>query len=405
MNTHYQPGQHVFFDGAAGSDKICATATTALSGHLVGIYTSIRSSSYTSVYGKVITATGAMPPSFLVPEVTDNYQKDADIAPIEGTDDFAVVWTSNATGKYLVYIRLFRVTANGKVVPVSLSQQLTENNGDYMAPRVVYLSEQKVYLVLWVSVTTREIQFKYVSYDETSDTFNDETYTTVLDDTVASDYFTSALDISNNASLSLCLINVATRVVAAIKRSASEIGLYEFTSPLAGKILQYKLPVYSVANISKFDICFDTDGYIKIVYVQTGTSQVYGDNIPYFGVKHLSQVAGEPVQLNQLNHGCGRPVIVAERFIAPPALSADATPVSYHVSWETASYGCFYNKFTADFIATGGEEYINSSDSSSDSPRLGVTDNQVAVLFNATKNGTVTLAGSEGILIDVYDIS
>lgn len=404
MNTTYQTGQHVFFDGSAGSDKICATATTSLSGHLVGIYTSVRTSSYTSVYGKVITATGSMPPPFLVPEITDNYQKDAHLAPVDGTDDFIVVWTSNSSGRYLVYARLFQVTSDGTVVATSVSQQLTENNGDYMAPRVVYLAEQNVFMVLWISVTTKEVQFKYISYDATNKSFIDETYVTILDDTVSSDYFTSSLDISNNATLSLCLINVSTRVVTAIKRSAGEIGLYEFTPPLAGKVLQYKLPVYSVANISKFDICFDTNGYIKIVYVQTGTSPVYGDNIDYFGVKHLQQVAGEPVQLNQLYQGCGRPSIVAEKFIAPPALGVAAAPTNYHVSWESTNYGCFYNKFDMDFIAAGGEIYINDTDSTSDSPRVSVSENQVAIVFNATKNHTVGLGGGEGLLVDIYNI-
>jgi len=390
--TYYPMGQHVFFDGSTNSDRICATATTAVSGHLVGLFTTIRTGSYTSVYGKVITANGAMPPPFLIPEETNNYQKDAGIAVIDGTDDFVAVWTSNTSGNYRTYLRRFRVAANGTTTPVSSTRQLSDSSGDYMAPRVVYNADKDLFMVLWVAVTSKQIQFQYLSYDSSTGQFADESYVTTLNDTVSNDYYTTTLDLSNDIKLSLCLIQESSHTIAALKRSTSEVGLYEFSMPIKGNVIQKLLPVYSVSNVSYFDIAYDPDGYIKIVFMQTSVAPVYGDNITYFGV---SQVVGAPVQLNQLYQTCGRPTICA-------AVTAGNSS-SYYVAWETANYGVFYNRFYADFIAQGPESDINNSDSTSDNPQVTITDNQLAGVFNAAKNDSVALGGGDGILVDFYN--
>jgi len=390
VNTNYQTGLYVFLDTASNKDLMCATTVTAASGHLVGLLTSIRPGSYTSVYGRVITASGAMPPSFIVPDVTDNNQRDAGIASIDDTDDFVAVWTSNATGNYRTYIRRFRVASNGTVTPISVTTQLSDSSGDYMAPRVVYLPEKGMFLVLWVAVISKTIQFKYVSYDGDSGQFNDESYITTLNDTIASDYYTNTLDISNNRALALCLLKTTDRAVAAIKRNTNEIGLYEFTPPIAGQVIQKNLPVYDVTNISKFDIAYDADGFIKIVFVQSNAGgAVFGDNVAYYGT---TQVVGAPIQLNQTYEVCNDPVILRGNTAVAPL---------YHVAWSTGNYGPTYNCFDVDFIAQGGEVYINRSDLDSDIPRLAVSDNQVGIVFNADKNGTMALGGGNGILINV----
>lgn len=405
MNTSYPFGQHVFFDSDAGNDNICAVASTSLSGHLVGIFTAVRALGFTTVYGQVITADGVMPPPFTVPDNTDRNQKDASIATIDGTDDFVVAWTSSATDNYVVYLRRFRVNPNGSVIPVSLTQQVSENHGDYMAPRVVWLPEHQAFFMLWLAVRNREVQCKYLSYNDSEGTFDDISYTTTLNDSVHHDYFSSDIDISSDANLSICLITTPDRIIAGLKRSHNEVGLYEFMPPAPGEVQQHNLPVYSVEDLSKFDICYDPEGLIKIVYVKTGISPVYGDNIPLFG---RTQVAGAPVRLNQLFLSCGRPVIRYSFSIAPPAATAPqvsaASPEArkYHVCWDTSEHGCVYNRFNDDFFAAGPEDYINSSDGSSNNPRLLLTDNQNVVVFHAAKLDELHLGDNAGILFNVH---
>lgn len=399
MNTYYPVGQTIFFDSASANDKICAIAVTSLSGHLVGIYTTTRTLTLTTVYGKVITASGAMPPSFTVPDNTDHNQKDAHVTAIDGTDDIAVVWTSSATGNYVTYIRRFRVVENGRVIPVSATAQLSNSGGDHMAPRVVYLPAEDIFLTLWISVHNREVQFRYVASHEAEGTFENVTAIASLNDAVDRDYFSTDLDISNDENLSLCLVRTATRVVAALKRSNNEVGLYEILPPDAGSAAQHNLPVYQVDNISKFDIACDTSGTVRIVYVQTGTSPVFGDIV---AESNLIQATGAPLQLNQLYQPCGRPIIFPVVQIAPPAAMPGSSAISYVVGWEVEGLGCFYNRFTADFIALGGEIGINSNDAATENLRLHVTDNQVATVFRASKSEVLHLGENAGILMHVY---
>ena len=399
MKTYYPVGQNIFFDSASANDKLCAITVTSLSGHLVGIYTTVRTLTFTTVYGKVVTASGIMPPPFTVPDDTDHNQKDAHVAAIDGTDDFVVVWTSNTTGNYLTWIRRFRVMEDGRVIPVSATAQLSNSGGDHMAPRVVFLPVEKLFLVIWISVHNHDVQYRYVACSETEGSFENITDIAALNDTVDRDYFSTDLDICNDKTLSLCVINTPTRVIAALKRSHNEVGVYEILRPESGHAVQQNLPVYQVDNISKFDIGYDPRGSVKIVYVHTGSSPIYGDTLVE---SNLPQATGGPLQLNQLYQPCGRPVIVPVVNIAPPAAASASAGISYMVGWEIDGTGCFFNRFNADFFALGGETGINSNDAATDNLRLSVTDNQIATVFQASKNEALHLGENAGILMHVY---
>ncbi|WP_434747277.1 hypothetical protein [Pantoea sp. Lu_F5_004] len=166
MNTKYQDGLHILKD-IAGDDFGCTLVRSSKSGHMITTYTSLRNNtSNRSVYIRVVSASGALTPEILAPDVTDNNQYDADVAPIANTDDFVVVWTSNAVGNVRrIYARKFTINSSGQPVAAGTAIQVSQSNGDYVAPRIVYNKAINKFFITWISIADKEIQSIYLNND------------------------------------------------------------------------------------------------------------------------------------------------------------------------------------------------------------------------------------------------
>lgn len=381
MNTSYQPDLHILND-QLGDDLSCSVIKTALSGHMVTSYTSIRTGSYRSVYVRVVSANGVLTAPILVPDVTDNHQKDADLAPIAGTDNFVAVWSSNAVGNaYRVYARCFTVGADGRPSPVGSSLQISQFNGDYVAPRLGYNKLIDKFLVTWISVADKSVQTVYLNNNPG---LTPAGYQGSYPNTISPEYYVSSLDVHNSTTLSIALFNTGIKVIAAYKLSASIVDIFQYTYTLGAIPEPIALPTYEVSGFGKFNFAYDeVNSTLKVVFVRSNDYHVFGDTISYFG---KNKVKASPVQLNQANQQCYRP------YIKRTPLTVD-NERNFVVAWETTNYGTYYNTFDSNYSQLSSEQEINPGVSTTDKPRIIVTDNQMAFVVQATRMGSETLSG------------
>ncbi|WP_430673363.1 hypothetical protein [Klebsiella aerogenes] len=395
MNTSYHEGLQILVN-SGNNDLICSSIKTSLSGHLVSVFSSTdRYHNSSQISARVVSKNGILNTSFIVPDMTTGIQKDADIAPIDGTDKFIAVWASSAaSSNYRIYMRSFTLDNKGKLINETVGIQVSQSNGDYVAPRVIYNKAHKIVLVMWASVADKEIQFKAYKIDANGG-FTEASYQQSLDDTFTSEYFTSSLDLSNNTTLSLSFLNVGEKALAVIKKDRDTLGFYTLSPAGGGKIDQTHLIDYAVTNIATFSVAYDSAApAFKIVYVRTGQSDVYGDTISYFPTVRHAQVFANEITLNQSNHNCERPFIQRT-----PAIDTSGERY-FVVAWETYAAGAFYNEFTSDFAQVSTEQEINQGDTTTDNPRIVVTDNQTVVIVNASKFRNESMSGT-GILYNV----
>lgn len=384
MNTNYPVGLHILYDQEY-NDLSCSVVKTARSGHLVTSFTSIRNASNRSVYVRVLSSKGSLTAAMLVPDVTDNEQMDADLTPIDGTDDFVAVWSSNAiNGAYRIYARRFNVGEDGRPVAVGASIQISQSNGNYFAPRIVYNNEIDKFFVTWISIADEAVQSVYLSNDSE---LKPAGYQGSHSNIVSLEYFTDSLDLHNSRVLSISLFNAGDKIIAAYKLSASSITILQYAFQPGAIPSPVTLPNYEVLGVTKFHFCYDeVEKMLKIVFVQGGDQHVYGDSIPYFA---RNQVKSTPIMLNQINQTCARP------FITPTPI--EDGKLNFVVGWETASYGTYYNVFDSNYSQLASEQEINPGVSSTVKSRIVVTDNQLAFVVEATHYGSEALT-SVGLL-------
>lgn len=379
MNTNYPLGLHILQD-VTGDDKPCNIIKSLKSGHLICLFTSIRTADYCSVYVRVLSSQGALSPAILVPDVTDNNQYDADVTPIHGTDDFFVVWTSNAQSTdNRIYGRRFTINSSGHAVPSSPAIQISQSNGAYVAPRVVYNHSIDKFFVTWISVAEKEVQSIYLNNDE--DTTH-ATYQGGVKGQIAESYYSKSLDLQNNNSLSLSLFNAKDKSLVAYKDLQNNIMILQYGFEKGKAPVPVSLPTYEVESLETFDFAFDDiNSNIKVVYNVTTDPSVYGDTLDYFANSHNKFFAGSPVRLNQSNQECTRPRIEK----TTPVVNGTKRYRNFIVSWETAEAAIFYNIFDSSYSQISSEQEVNSGDKNSSNVRIAVTENQFALAFQAKK--------------------
>lgn len=389
MNTGYQTGLHILHD-IAGDDLPCSIAKSTESGHLITTYTSLRNTRNRSVYTSIIRGSnGALSPSSLVPDVTDNDQYDADVAPVKGTDDFFVVWTSNAAStNKRIYGRRFTISSTGTVEPKGVASQISQQNGDYVAPRVVYNNKVDRFFVTWISVADKEVQSIYL---DNTDSPKPTTYQGGFTGEISTEYYSGTLDLHNNDHLNISLFNAKDKVIAAYKNTDGNVSIFQYTYASGKTPAAEKLTTYEVSNLLTFHMAFDDiNSKLKIVFSVSRIKEIYGDTLDYFADSNSVRLAGNPVRLNQGDYSCFRPFIKR----TPNFVDGDnKRQRNFVVAWETDTHSVFYNVFDYNYSQLTSETETNKGDDSSDNPRVVVTDNQIAIVFQAKKYDGSALSG------------
>lgn len=404
MNTHFPAGLHTFVD-TAYDDFTCSTILTSTSQHLVSSFMSNRNSEYTSVYAKVITKDGAMPQPALIPDITDYDQIDADLAPIAGTDDFVAVWASTATSAsqdYQISIRRFTVGAEGNIIPKGSSQVISQSNGDYMAPRIVYNKKLDLFFITWAAVVDQEIKMGFYAWDDAASQFTQKGYLSTLDATVSEDFFEVGFNLHQAIYTNACLVNAADKIIGAFTVDSTTVAFFEFGFS-NNQVLQNAMPEYQASSIGKFHIAFDDQTTtIKMVF-SSGVdnsefySDIYGDTIQYFPTRKRSDYPVQPraaIKINQSTFLGRRP------FIKRTPHLTDQNDRQYVIAWECDVSAIHTIKVSKNFIPMGAESVLNNGDETSDNVRIVITENQTCYLFKASALNGETLP-SQAVLLAV----
>lgn len=399
MTTNFPAGLHTFVD-TNSTDSTCTTILTANSKHLVSSYVSMRNKDYKSVYAKVITKDGAMPQPVFIPDITDYNQIDVDLAPVEGTDDFVAVWASSATSptqKYQISIRRFSVGAEGNIIPKGSSQVISQSNGDYMAPRIVYNKPLDLFFVTWAAVLDKEIKMGFYDWDDTASQFTQKGYLSTLDATVSENFFSATFNLNEAVNTNACLVNAADKIIGAFTVDGSTLGFFEFGFA-NNQVSQNVMPEYQASTISKFHMAFDDQTTtIKMVFTTSEKGDIYGDTIQYFPTRMRSDYPVQPraaIKINQSTFLGRRP------FIKRTPHLSDQKDRQYVIAWECAESSVHTIKVSKNFIPMGAESVLNNGDKNSDNVRIVITDNQTCYLFNALALDGETLP-SQAVLLAV----
>lgn len=402
MNTNFPAGLHTFVD-TNSTDSTCSTILTSKSKHLVSSFMSMRNTSYQSVYAKVITKDGAMPQPILIPDITDYNQIDADLAPITGTDDFVAVWASSATSTsqtYQISIRRFAVGAEGNIIPKGSSQVISQSNGDYMAPRIVYNKPLDLFFVTWAAVVDTEIKMGFYGWDDAASQFTSKGYLGTLDAEVSPSFFTSSLNLHEALDINACLVNAAEKIIGAFTVDSTTIAFFEFGFA-KNQIIQNAMPEYQANAIGKFHMAFDDQTTtIKLVFsadTYKYYSDIYGDTIQYYPTRKRSDYPVQPraaIKINQSTFLGRRP------FIKRTPHLTDQNDRNYVIAWECETSAVHTIQVSKNFIPMGAESVLNNGDTNSDNVRIVISDNQTCHLFNALELDGESLS-SQAVLLNV----
>ncbi|WDG52209.1 hypothetical protein [Pseudomonas chlororaphis] len=401
MNTKWLNGLNIFYDDSS-NESLRGVLKTDVSGHLVGTYQGPKASGYTTLYGRLETKNGTLRPSYLLPAFTQRTQKDVDTTPIQGSDDFVAVWASNDPGAFRIFARQYSVSERQGIGAPFTETLISGSNGDYVCPRVIYNPANCQLFACWIGVTERQLQGIWLD----KDTLEPTSYPVMITSAVYPTLFNPGADLDTSTYENIVLMNHGDGVIVGVQETLSKINFLRVGSPSSGKSPVNLITSYSQTGMGKFHATFDTvHNNIMLVYIGT-SAYVYGDRVRVFGKADQSEAeqyqsdqelqALSPVRLNNNVYASSQPYISA----MPDACGV----IDFLVTWSTGYTGIFFNRFDDAFIPLAAETSINPNDSGNTFPKAVASDNQIAVLLQATRfNGNAL--GAQGILAYVsnYD--
>lgn len=401
MNTKWLNGLNIFYDDSS-NESLRGVLKTDVSGHLVGTYQGPKASGYTTLYGRLETKNGTLRPSYLLPAFTQRTQKDVDTTPIQGSDDFVAVWASNDPGAFRIFARKYSVSERQGIGAPFTETLISGSNGDYVCPRVIYNPANCQLFACWIGVTERQLQGIWLD----KDTLEPTSYPVMITSAVYPTLFNPGADLDTSTYENIVLMNHGDGVIVGVQETLSKINFLRVGSPTSGKSPINLITSYSQTGMGKFHATFDTvHNNIMLVYIGT-SAYVYGDRVRIFGKADQSEAeqyqsdqelqALSPVRLNNNVYASSQPYISA----MPDACGV----IDFLVTWSTGYTGIFFNRFDDAFIPLAAETSINPNDSGNTFPKAVASDNQIAVLLQATRfNGNAL--GAQGILAYVsnYD--
>ncbi|WP_277591570.1 hypothetical protein [Pseudomonas chlororaphis] len=401
MNTKWLNGLNIFYDDSS-NESLRGVLKTDVSGHLVGTYQGPKASGYTTLYGRLETKNGTLRPSYLLPAFTQRTQKDVDTTPIQGSDDFVAVWASNDPGAFRIFARKYSVSERQGIGAPFTETLISGSNGDYVCPRVIYNPANCQLFACWIGVTERQLQGIWLD----KDTLEPTSYPVMITSAVYPTLFNPGADLDTSTYENIVLMNHGDGVIVGVQETLSKINFLRVGSPTSGKSPVNLITSYSQTGMGKFHATFDTvHNNIMLVYIGT-SAYVYGDRVRVFGKADQSEAeqyqsdqelqALSPVRLNNNVYASSQPYISA----MPDACGV----IDFLVTWSTGYTGIFFNRFDDAFIPLAAETSINPNDSGNTFPKAVASDNQIAVLLQATRfNGNAL--GAQGILAYVsnYD--
>ncbi|BEM58647.1 hypothetical protein SME22J_25080 [Serratia marcescens] len=384
MNTSWQPGFNIFWDDVA-NDSIRDLQVTSKSGHMLATYYApVSSTGNYTLMTRMQTATGALRPPLSICTLQARINKDANTTAIDGTDNFVAVWAGNFSGRFKIYGRPFTAGQNGITSTEIQEIDLSGGNGDYTCPRIIYNPTSKLLLATWVSVAEKKIQGVFLD----PNTLEKMSYDFDISTTIHTGYNNASIDLGTTTTENIVLMNHGDKFVIAYLEKLGELKFLSIGKPVGGTPPVNLMTQYSQAQMGKFHAALDPQtNNIMLVYV-------FGQDIYGAKLKVFAKEGEEVYAANKLNSiSSGSPSFP---YINKVVTSQET--YEFHVAWSSTSLGAFYNRFDENFFSIDAETRVNdASGNSSMYPKLVASDNQLAMLFQATRYNSTPLQ-REGIL-------
>lgn len=384
MNTKWQPGFNIFWDDVS-NDSIRDLQVTSKSGHMLATYYApLASTGNYTLMTRMQTATGALRPPLSICNLQARINKDANTTAIDGTDNFVAVWAGNFSGRFKIYGRPFTAGQNGITSTEFQEIDLSGGNGDYTCPRVIYNPISKLLLVTWVSVAEKKIQGVFLD----PNTLEKMSYDFDISTNIHTGYNNASIDLGTTTTENIVLMNHGEKIVIAYLEKLGELKFLSIGKPVGGTPPVNLMTQYSQAQMGKFHAELDPQtNNIMLVYV-------LGQDIYGVKIKVFAKGGGEVYAANKLNSiSSGSP---SYPYINKAVTNQET--YEFHVAWSSTSLGAFYNRFDENFFSIDAETQVNGASSNSNMyPKLVASDNQLAMLFQATRFNSIALKG-QGIL-------
>lgn len=396
-NTYFPEGTHVFAPDTAYNDIAAKTALTDKSSHYVGTYitqiTNSTSITDQDIHLQIITSKGITLPEVQVAQNHSNYQKDPTVVPIPGTDDFIVIWSSNAQDKdtFVICARKFRV-ANDTLIALTNEMVISSAAQSHVGPCAIFNTETDSMLVSWFAVKDEKVHLQY--FNENIEAVGQEQ---TLGYSVSSKYFVSGLDMAlenfqTTDANPVSMINVGAYVYATYKLSSDTIGVYALTAGSLGSITQTLITERNISSFGFFDTVYDAAHEQMIItynnpsqnnYLYALAVQVYANG------KAARADSTEPVRINKISNVCIAPSITE---LTSKDENGNAIFV---VTWLQTGQGIRYSYINSQLNLVGTERSINEGDNSTEyRPYVVSTFNQVLIHLTANKHGSISFAKS-----------
>ncbi|CAI0716929.1 Uncharacterised protein [Serratia entomophila] len=384
MNTNWQPGFNIFWDDVS-NDSIRDLQVTSKSGYMLATYYAPQASTrnYT-LMTRMQTPAGALRQPLSICNLQGGINKDANTTTIDGTDNFVAVWAGNFSGRFKIYGRPFTAGQNGITSTEFQEIDLSGGNGDYTCPRIIYNPTSKLLLATWVSVAEKKIQGVFLD----PNTLEKMSYDFDISTNIHTGYNSAGIDLGTTTVENIVLMNHGEKIVIAYLEKVGELKFLSIGKPVGGTPPVNPMTQYSQAQMGKFHAALDPQtNNIMLVYVLG--QDIYGAKLKVFAKEGAEVYAAN--KLNSISSGnpsfpyINKAVTAQENY-------------EFHVAWSSASLGAFFNRFDENFFSIDAETQVNgASNNSSMYPKLAASDNQLAMLFQATRYDSIALKG-QGIL-------
>ncbi|ANS43564.1 hypothetical protein [Serratia inhibens] len=383
MNTNWQNNLNIFWDNI-GSDSIRDLQMTKKSGHLLATYVApVASTNNSSLMTRMQTAQGALLPPVPICAIQARINKDANTTAIDGTDEFVAIWAGNASGRFKIYVRKFTATPGGIQSSQFQEIDISGANGDYTCPRIIYNPVSKLLLATWVSTTEQKIVGTFLD----PNTLEKMSYDFDISTNIHIGYKNVNLELDTAVTENIVLMNHGEKIVIGYLEKPGELKFLSIGKPSAGTPPISAMTQYSQVSMGKFHAVLDElKNSIMLVYVFG--QDIYGTNIRVFAYAGAETYAA--TKLNSISSG-------ASSFPYINKARTQQESYEFHVAWTSTTMGAFFNRFETNFFAIDAETRVNEQGTGNMYPKLVASDNQIAMLFEATKFNAVPLQG-QGIL-------
>lgn len=390
--TDFPEGTHVFSPDTIYDDVALKATLTDKSCHYIGSYmTRPTNQSADDIHLQVINNQGNTLPETEIPQNRSNIQKDPTIVVIPNTDDFIVIWSSNAydSDNFVICARKFRIS-NDTLIPLTEEIIISSTTQDNVGPCAIFNPTSESMLVSWFSVNDLKVHLQYFNKN-----MEPLSQAQTLKYSIWEKYFYRGFNMGNETykdtdAKCVSMVNVGTYVYVTYKTSENSIGIFALKPGSLGTIEQVLVTEIEIYSLGFFDTAYDTEkNQIIVTYNNPShNNYLYVLSVSLFSAdnKHYRAIITDSVRINKFSSTCIAPSI-------NPLNNLDENGNSiFVVAWLQPGQGIHYSYINSQKNLVQTERYINYNDAFMlYRPYVVASSNQVIIHLTSSALGNLSL--------------